>query len=278
MDTYKPNARMRLLGRRLRRLREQMGMTQEQAGEPLRFSKAKMSRVEQGVLPGYHSFLAMLDLYGIIVSDYETWLLQYDRAKEKGWWHAYGINDRGYIGLQADAEALRTYQLGYIPGLFQTEDGIRATFAGARDPMTGEKLENQVKVRLRRQLRLVEEPPLMVHAIIDETVLRRPDLPPDQQREQLTYLVELGERSNVTLQVIPVDIGVHAGRAGSFTILSYQGLGEPDIAYVEHGFGSVQVEKVDEVKLATLAFRHLADLAFDEQDSIALIKQVTSET
>jgi transcriptional regulator with XRE-family HTH domain len=269
---------MRLLGRRLRRLREQTGMTQEQAGEPLRFNKAKMSRVEQGVLPGYHEFLAMLDRYGIIVSDYEVWLRQYDRAKEKGWWHAYGINDRGYIGLEADAEVLRTYQLGYIPGLFQTEAGIRAAFTGARDPLNGDKLENQVTVRLRRQQRLTEEPVLEIHAIVDETVLHRPDLPSGQQREQLAHLVELAERSNVTLQVIPVDIGMHAGRAGSFTILGYPSMGEPDIAYVEHGFGSLQVEKAEEVKLATLAFRHLADLALDEQDSIALIKQVAAET
>lgn len=230
-------------------------MTQEQAGEPLRFNKAKMSRVEQGVLPGYHEFLAMLDRYGIIVSDYETWLRQYDRAKEKGW----------------------TYQLGYIPGLFQTEAGIRATFTGARDPLSGEKLENQVTVRLRRQQRLTEEPVLRVHAIVDETVLHRPDLPPDQQQEQLTHLVDLTDLPNVSLQVISVHYGIHAGRAGSFTVLSYPSLEEPDVAYVEHGFGSLQVERAEEVKLATLAFRHRADLALDEQDSIALIKQVAAE-
>jgi hypothetical protein len=180
--------------------------------------------------------------------------------------------------LEADAEVLREFQLGYLPGLFQTEPGIRATFAGARDPLSGEKLENQVAVRLRRQQRLFEDPVLTVHEIVDETVLRRPDLPPDQQREQLDHLVQLSERANVTLQVIPLDIGVHAGRAGSFTILGYPSMGEPDIAYVEHGFGSLQVEKAEEVKLATLAFRHLADLALDEQDSIALIKQVAAET
>jgi len=177
-ETYKPNARMRLLGRRLRRLREQTGMNQEQTGKPMRFTKSKMSRIEQGYLPKYHEFLALLDLYGVIVPDYAEWVLLFDRAQEKGWWHAYGLNNKGYISLEADADELREFQLGYVPGLFQTEATMRATFAGARNPLTTERLEIQVAVRLRRQLRLVDEPMLQVHEVIDETVLRRPDLAP----------------------------------------------------------------------------------------------------
>jgi len=60
-------------------------------------------------------------------------------------------------------------------------------------------------------------------------------------------------------------------------VLSYPSLGEADIAYLEHGFGSMQIEKEEEVKVARVAFDHLADLALDEQDSIALIKRVAAE-
>jgi transcriptional regulator with XRE-family HTH domain len=47
-----PNYRTRQLGRTLRRLREAAGMSQEELGRPLRFSKSKMSRIEQGYIPG----------------------------------------------------------------------------------------------------------------------------------------------------------------------------------------------------------------------------------
>ncbi|MFJ9784468.1 helix-turn-helix domain-containing protein [Amycolatopsis sp. NPDC101161] len=71
-----PAYRRRQLGRTLRKLREAAGLSQEDAGRPLRFSTSKMSRIEQGFIPGYNDFLALLDRYGIISSDY---------AKEKGW-------------------------------------------------------------------------------------------------------------------------------------------------------------------------------------------------
>ncbi|MCR6485467.1 helix-turn-helix domain-containing protein [Amycolatopsis sp. OK19-0408] len=277
MERNKPNARKRLLANKLRRLREDAGLTQVEAGAPLRFNKNKMSRIEMGHLPDYNGFLGLLDRYGVIVSDYDDWVRQYDRAWEKGWWHAYGLNDKGYISLEADADEVRTYQLGYVPGLLQTEAGMRATFAGARDPMSGRRLENEIAVRLRRQTRLTDEEPLKLHAIIDESVLRRPDLLPDEQCAQLEHIVERAELPNVTVQVVPTNHGSHSGRNGSFTILSYTRLQEPDIAYIEHGFGSLQFEKAKEVNAARLAFRHLADLAYDEPDSTRLIRQVIDE-
>ncbi|MGH3770257.1 MAG: Scr1 family TA system antitoxin-like transcriptional regulator, partial [Pseudonocardiaceae bacterium] len=49
-------------------------------------------------------------------------------AKQKGWWHAYDLNKAGYLALETDATVVCDYQLGYIPGLLQTADYIRAVF------------------------------------------------------------------------------------------------------------------------------------------------------
>ncbi|MFD9965097.1 helix-turn-helix domain-containing protein [Amycolatopsis sp. NPDC058986] len=275
--TSKPNPRKRLLGRKLLRLREDTGMTQAEAGEPLRFSTSKLSRIELGHLPKYNEFLALLDRYGVIVSDYDDWVRQYDRAFEKGWWHAYGLNDKGYVSLEADADEVRTYELSYPPGLLQTESWMRTAFSSARVPLPPRKQDAEVAVRLRRQVRLTEDPPLILHAIIDESVLHRPDLPPAEMRAQLGHMIECAALPNITLQVIPIDIGIHAGRNGGFTVLSYPKLGEPDVAFIEHGFGAMQFEKEHEVKPARLVFNHLMDVAFDEEDSIRLIRQVITE-
>src|SRR5699024_679221 len=118
-----------------------------------------------------------------------------------------------------------------------------AQFDGARKPMAGQFLEDQVAVRLRRQQRLTDEPVLRLHAIIDESVLHRPDVSARDLRTQLDHLLDRAAEPTVYLQVIPLHTGSHAGRAGGFTILSYPSRAEPDIAYVEHGFGSMQVEK-----------------------------------
>jgi transcriptional regulator with XRE-family HTH domain len=249
-----PNYRRRQLGRTLRRLREATGMSQQEIGRPLRFSKSKMSRVEQGYIPGYNDFLALLDRCGVIVSDYQQYVRMFDYAKEKGWWHAFGLDDRGFVPVEAEASAIRTYELGFVPGLLQTERYMRATFSAARQPFEGERLENEVAVRLQRQRRLFEDPVLTLHAIIDETALHRESC----DREQLDHIVDISALPNVTVQVIPQDIGSHDGLYSNFIVLSFPDPAEPDLAYVEYGFGSLQIEKNQQVCAARLMFDHLA--------------------
>jgi transcriptional regulator with XRE-family HTH domain len=269
----KPNYRRRQLGRTLRKLREAAGLSQEDAGRPLRFSTSKMSRIEQGYIPGYNDFLALLDRYGIIASDYGEYVRMFDYAKEKGWWHAFGLSDRGFVSVEAEASWIRNYQLGFVPGLLQTEDYMRATFTGARDPFEGNDLENQIQVRLRRQLRLVEAPLLKLHAVIDESVIRREPC----DAAQLRRLLEVGELPNVDLQVLPRMIGSHDGLYSNFIIAGFPDRAEPDLAYVPYGFGALQIEKEAEVSAARLIFGHLADLALDEEDSRALIAGMIAE-
>jgi transcriptional regulator with XRE-family HTH domain len=265
----KPNYRRRQLGRTLRKLREAAGLSQEDAGRPLRFSTSKMSRIEQGFIPGYNDFLALLDRYGIISSDYGEYVRMFDYAKEKGWWHAFGLNDRGFVSVEAEAAWIKTYEIGFVPGLLQTEAYMRETFASAH-AFEGTDVEAQVQVRLHRQLRLTEQPLLELHAIVDETALRRDPC----DRDQLRRLLDLSELPNVTFQVIPRAVGSHDGLYSNFIVAGFAERAEPDLAYLEYGFGSLQIEKEAEVRAAKLMFGHLADLASDEDDSRALIERM----
>ncbi|GAB3505645.1 DUF5753 domain-containing protein [Amycolatopsis cihanbeyliensis] len=206
----------------------------------------------------------------MITSDVEPYIALYDRACEKGWWHQYGHDDRGFVSIEAEASVVRTYQLGFVPGILQTETYMRNTFASAKKPLKGEKLENEVAVRLRRQRRLTEDPVLTVHAVIDETALHRPIC----DREQLERIIERSALPNVTVQVIPHASGPHGGLYSNFIVVSFPDREEPDLMYLDYGFGAVQIEKGNEVSAARLMFDHLADLALDEQDSIALVRRL----
>jgi transcriptional regulator with XRE-family HTH domain len=269
-----PNLPARQLGRALRRLREQVGLTQDEAGNSLRFSKSKMSRIEGGYLPDYHGFRALLDRYGLIVSDWDEYIAAYDRAKQRGWWFHYGVDNRGFLPIEAEASLVREFQFGYVPGLLQTEAYMREVFAGARRQMKGRDLENAVTVRLRRQLRLVEDPVVQLHAIVDEGALRRAVLAGAEHRAQLHHLVEQASLPNVTLQVVSESIGAYPGQYGNLIVASFPDDEEPDVAYVEHIFGSVHVEKEAEVSAARMAFKDLADRALDHDDSTALIERL----
>lgn len=90
----------------------------------------------------------------------------------------------------------------------------------------------------------------------------------------MEHILTVGRLANVAVQVIPREVGSHSGLAGNFTVVSFPDPAEPDMAYVEYSFGSLQIEKDQEVRAARLMFEHLADLALDQEDSAALIKEM----
>ena len=74
--------------------------------------------------------------------------------------------------------------------------------------------------------------PLELWAVIDVAALRREVGGRAVMRAQLGRLLEMSERPNITLQVIPFDRGVHPGMLGAFVQLKF-GAVAPDIVYVE---------------------------------------------
>jgi hypothetical protein len=151
---------------------------------------------------------------------------------------------------------------------------MRDVFASGRRPLEGEELEIAVTVRLRRQRRLAEEPLLRMHAVVDESTLRRPVLSGAARAQQLDRIVELARLPNVTVQVVPESIRAYPGQFGNVIVASFPDAEESDIAYVEHIFGSIHVEKEAEVAIARLSFEDLADRALDAADSITLIRRL----
>jgi hypothetical protein len=165
--------RRRQLARTLRELRMHAGLTIEAAAPLLDFSPSKLSRIEnahQGV--DVHIVRSMLDLFDV---GGERWteILELTReAGAKGWWRAYGLDDKGYLPLESEASAVRDYTVTYVPGLLQTEAYARAMFEASLQPRSAEVLERDVRVRMIRQDRLVSAgDPIQLFAVIDEPVL-----------------------------------------------------------------------------------------------------------
>lgn len=207
------------------------------------------------------------------------WILEQVReAKKKGWWQAYGQAALGYVGLESFACSLRSFSLAYVPGLLQTEAYMRAIFrTGPHRRTADERLEVDVTVRLRRQLRLLGSEPLEVTAVIDEGVLRRPVGGVEATRAQLHHIAERAALPNVTVHLMPTDVGAHHGMTGSFTVLSFPDPDDPDIAYVEHSLGGLRVEKPEEVHRARLVHDQLRAAALSPDESVRVIERIAEE-
>jgi len=245
--------RQRQLGRTLRELREEAGLTLEEAAPRLDWSTSKLSRIEiaqQSI--DVHGVRSMLDLYGV-GGERWTQILELTRqARERGWWRAYGLDSHGYVGLETESSLVRDFTVGYVPGLLQTADYARALSHASLYRRSDAQLENDITVRMIRQERLTsDEHPLELVAIVEESVLHRPVGGRDVMRTQLVHLADAAELATVTFQVLPTSIGAHPGLDSGFTVLTFEGLDEPDLAYVEHPMGAVHIEKEADVARAS---------------------------
>ena len=271
--------RRQQLGRALRELREGAGMTIEAAAPRLYWSSSKLGRIEQGYQRvDVHGVRSMLDLYDIGGTRWTEVTELALRAQEPGWWRAYGLDDRGYVPLEADATLVRDYTIGYVPGLLQTAAYTRALSLSYPKHLNEQDLALSVQIRNIRQRRLIDQQnPLELAAIVDEGVLHRPVGGPEVMRDQLRRIVESAALDRVTFQVLPTAVGARPGLSSVFTLLSFEAIGFPDMVYVEHPMGAVQMAQEDSVERATIFFDRLRSLALSPADSVALVHRAAEQ-
>ena len=54
---------------------------------------------------------------------------------------------------------------------------------------------------------------------------------------QLRHLLRMAERPNVSVRVLPLALGAHAGLRGPFVLLRFAAENDPDIVYIENRRG-----------------------------------------
>jgi hypothetical protein len=258
--TSGPTALRILLGAHLRRLREGREVSREDAGWEIRASESKISRLELGRVSFKERDIAdLLTLYGVDDQEERERLLTLVRqANTPGWWHRYGDVlpswFQSYLGLEASAALIRTYEIQFVPGLLQTEDYARAVVLLGHGHATAEENDRRVALRMRRQEILQRPDPAHLWAVMDEAVLRRPIGSPAVMRAQFELLLEATSLPNVQLQVVPFRAGGHSAAGGAFSILRFPDQELPDIVYIEQLTSALYLDKREDVEhyLATM--------------------------
>jgi transcriptional regulator with XRE-family HTH domain len=268
-----PNLANRKLARELQRLRVRTGLSQAQAADALYTNDKKISRIETGQIPEYHLLTALLDTYGLTSDRWEPYIDLWYRSKEVGWWREFGEKNDGFASLEHDATRKFTFEPAIIPGLLQTEPYARMSFSRmSRVGRSGKWIDNQVAIRMRRQLRLVTAPRLELHVIMDEACLRQ-RLEPGLMAQQLRQIIGRSMLPNVTIRVVRTQ-ELYPGMQGPFTVLEYADPQETGISYIEHPGGSILLEDAEEVRNYRLEFEHLGKIALSTGDSRAFIEEV----
>ncbi|WP_101385216.1 MULTISPECIES: helix-turn-helix domain-containing protein [Kitasatospora] len=270
-----PTVRRRRLGAELRRLREQKGMTAEQVAERLIVSQSKISRLENGrrsISP--RDVRDLCDVYEVTDAKLRNSLMEMAKeSKQRGWWNDFGdIPYSVYIGLEMEAYSIRSYESSFVPGLLQTREYAEASVLGTQPDTTMEAMRQRVEVRLKRQDRLSGEDQLSSFwSVIDEAVLAREVGGPAVMAGQMRKLLEVSERANVNIQVVPFQYGAHPGMTGTFSLLEFPESADSTVVYFEGVTSDLYLEKDQDVRRYTGLYDHLRAAAFGVAESRSLI-------
>lgn len=267
--------RKRRLGLFMEQLRGDAGLTMTDGAELLRVKQSTMSRYETGeIRPGWASMQALLGLYGATPGQRAEAAQLWEDASEPATRVVTPAGSskafRAYLRAEAEADGERILVPLVMPGLLQTVGYARAVNASGQQFHKSDRTERYVSARISRQARLTEADPLKLHTLIDEAVVRRVVGGPSCMLEQLRHLRAMGERDNITVQIVPFDAGSYGTMSGPIMIIDYAE-DDPSAVYLEHAAGGVWVENGDDVGRFEALFDEVAAAALTPAESADLI-------
>ncbi|MEV6763396.1 helix-turn-helix transcriptional regulator [Streptomyces sp. NPDC051105] len=252
----------------LRHLRAERGVSLRELAEELGWDASNFGKMESGRSLGSPEVVEALDQYygtpGLLLAMWELAVGDPSQFKEQY---------RRYMVLEAEAVSLWHYAVSRPPGMLQTPAYVREALAagGLKD----EELERQVVARIGRQAVLEgdDAPPFRV--ILSEAVLRNSLRDPGEWREQLEYLVAAGDRSHITLHVLPFGTGLHG--LASTDVMFLRLLDGRAVAYAENDVRGELVEETSRVEHLHRTYDAVRDLALSPAESRTFILRMLEE-
>jgi transcriptional regulator with XRE-family HTH domain len=279
----------RQLGRYLRQLREESGITVKAAADILECSFQKVWRIEKGAVPVRGPDVKLLcQAYKASPEMTEALVGLARETKAKGWWQSYGdaVPDwfELYVGLEGAASRMRKFEPSVVPGLLHARAYMEAVILADQPDMSDEGVQRRISIKMSRQGLLSRHfpPPPRLEVIVDEGVLRRSPDVPGAMAQQLWHLLKANELPHVSVRVLPLNVGPHrASASGAFTILEFPASetdkGEPPTIYSESLTGALYLDKPKEIQRYEEVWSTLAERALTEEESAKMITTIIGE-
>jgi len=274
-EVRSPTVRRRELGALLRKLRTEKGLTVEQAAEHLLISMSKLSRMETGHgVATARDIRDLCDLYGVTDEVERNRMMNLAaEGKQQGWWQSYDLGYATYVGLETEAVAISAFQSSVVHGLLHTADYARAGHEGAMPRLSPDQIEMQIEAKLTRQRILTRDNAPSFAVILDEAALHRVVGGYRVMAEQLARILDMSALPNITVQVLPYNVGAHPAVESNFTILELPDP-TPGVVFVEGLIGSTYLARDDDLTRYQSIFRKLESIALSPQGSIDLIRKL----
>jgi transcriptional regulator with XRE-family HTH domain len=271
-EIHSPALRRRELGVLLRALRLQKGLTVEQVAASLLCSPSKVSRMEKG--QGSATARDVRDLCNLyeITDEAERARMMTLAAQAKGpaRWQRYELAYATYAELEAEALAISAFQSSVVHGLLHTADYARAQHESSMPRLDPDQISLQIEAKLARQRILTEASPPTFAVVLDEAALRRLVGGRRVMAEQLAKILDMSALPNITVQVLPFELGAHPALEANFSILRLPDP-TPGVVFVEGMIGSTYLDRPEDLKRYYDVFNKLQSMALNPKDTKALI-------
>ncbi|GGR85105.1 transcriptional regulator [Streptomyces humidus] len=275
----RPTVRSRRLGAALRRYRQAARLDQPQAAEVIAAHQTRVSRIETGhVIARPIEIRAMLKAYGVgdpeVREKLETLAKQSNR---RGWWLEHAAHLRpdylDHIALEDDATYIREWQPVLVPGLLQIPAYTEENIAAGPDYVAPDLVADLLKVRQARQAK-IEEGGATYAAVLWEGVITHPLVSPEVHREQLSAILDVTKRKNVTVQVLPFSAGALAALTSAFSTFSFDAEPTVEAVTLENLRGTSVLEGPEDLAAYANAFDQLRSAAMGPDASAKLIRRI----
>ena len=271
--------RARALAASIRELRERSGVTSRDLAAKLGLSHSTVSHWETGRrVPTIEDVATLLGAIGVNGDERERVLNLARHATEENWLtHGMpGLPDQlaGAVECERDASVITQWSPAIVPGLLQTRAYARMTMS-ADEILSGAEIESRVFVKMGRREVLTEGNSVHLRAFIGEAVLHESVGEPGVLLEQLRYLRQMSQHSNVTLRIVRSDSGWHPGFHGPF--IYYEFPDSEPVVYFEHYSSGAFIQEDKDVN----AYRYVIDAirrkAADEKTSSQILADTLEE-
>ncbi|WP_165983863.1 helix-turn-helix transcriptional regulator [Streptomyces sp. YIM 98790] len=266
-DDERPMPRARL-ARRLRRMRENRGLSLRALADELGYPHTYLNRVERGEQLPSPALAEALDTF-FELDEVFTELLELARDAS--------IPDYGRQAVAWEDQAVRfqMFNSSVIPGLLQTEDYARALIRVSLATASEERVQELVDIRMRRKRIFAKPEPPLYWGVMDEAALARPVGGPKKMYHQMHALLQHAAVPRNTLLVLPFSQGEYPAQGGSLVLLTRKN--GTKAAYVESFVHGESVETPERVIDLTQRFEIICSKAMPPEDSVDLIRHYLRE-
>lgn len=280
----------RQLGRHLLEWRTRAGYTQAKAAQLLEMGATSLGRLEKGENSRIKTrdIQAACDLYGVPEDLTAALTGLAKQANVKNWWHQYGDlipkDFDVYVGLEAAATKVISYQPDLVPGLLQTANYDRALARERRPEDILEEQDRRVQLKMQRQKIITRRTqPVALQVVVGEAALRRVVGGRNVMAAQLRHLADMSTRDNIRLGILPFEAGFPGGVSmPPFVVLLFGESApgeplEPPVVFLEGVVGNMYIEDADDVASFLRTYDLIEDRALGDTGGRQWLRNMARE-